>query len=140
LAGVVSGAVRPRFVLDAGAILALTHGDRTARAALKRAMRVGYVVVVPTPVVAQVHRGGRTRAATDRVLNAAEMHLPTSLDTARRAGELLGRTGLTDAIDAIVAAEALSGAPAAIVTSDPGDLTTLVEAGNGLARVAIVAI
>jgi hypothetical protein len=68
------------------------------------------------------------------------MHLPTSLETARHAGELLGRAGQSDAIDAIVAAEALSGTPAAILTSDPGDLTALVEAGGGSGTVAIVAV
>jgi hypothetical protein len=81
-----------------------------------------------------------TFRSTDRVLNAVEMHLPTSLDLARLAGDLLGRAGRSDAIDAIVAAEALSGTPAVILTSDPGDLAALVEAGGGSGRVAIVAI
>jgi predicted nucleic acid-binding protein len=132
--------VRPRLVLDAGAILALTRGDLVARAALRRATREGYLVVLPTPVVAEVHRGGRTRAATDRVLKAVEVHLPTTIGTARLAGELLGRAGLADAIDAIVAAEALSGASAAILTSDADDLTALVEAAGGTGHVAIVAV
>ena len=132
--------MRPRLVLDAGAVLALTRGDLTARAALRRATREGRLVVLPTPVVAQIHRGGRTRAATDRVLKAVEAHLPTSLGTARLAGELLGRAGLTDAVDAIVAAEALSGTPAAILTSDAGDLTALIDAGGGTGHVAIVAV
>jgi hypothetical protein len=53
---------------------------------------------------------------------------------------LLGRAGLTDAVDAIVAAEALSGTPAAILTSDAGDLTALIDAGGGTGRVAVVAV
>jgi hypothetical protein len=59
---------------------------------------------------------------------------------ARSAGELLGNAGLADTIDAIVAAEALSGTPAAILTSDPDDITNLVEAGGGQARVSVQGI
>jgi len=62
---------------------------------------------------------------------------PTTARIARDAGELLGKARLDDAIDAIVAAEALAGSPAAIVTSDPTDLTALVDAGGGLERVSV---
>ncbi len=51
----------PRVMLDAGGILALSRGDGDARAALERARAGGYVVVIPTPVLAAVHRGGRDR-------------------------------------------------------------------------------
>ena len=122
------GSTKPRLVLDAGAILALARGAPAARAKLKRAARECYVVIVPTPVVAQVHRGGRTKAAMDRALRAVDIYAPTSVETARHAGELLARAGMADAVDAIVVAEALAGSRSTILTSDPEDLSCLVEA------------
>ena len=69
----MTGRVRePLLVLDAGALLALARGDVVARATIKRGLRQGYRMVVPTPVVAQVHRAGRDRAAMDRVLQAVD--------------------------------------------------------------------
>jgi hypothetical protein len=129
-----------RLILDAGAILALARGGGDARAALERARREGYVVLIPTPVLAQVHRGGRDRAGVDRIVNAVDALLPTSAGVARRAGELLAHTGASDAIDAIVAAEALLSAPALILTSDPDDLGGLVEGQPEAAAVRVIAI
>ena len=60
------------MILDAGGILALTRGSADARATLERAVREGYVAVIPTPVLAQVHRGGRDRAHVDRVVNMVD--------------------------------------------------------------------
>jgi hypothetical protein len=88
-------------------------------------------------VLAQVHRGDRDHARSDRVLHAVDEFVPTTERVARSAGELLGRAGLADAIDAIVAAEALGGTPAAVLTSDPDDITDLVDAGGGKARVSV---
>jgi len=128
---------RDRLILDAGALIALVRGDVRARAIVTRALDEGLLVVVPTPVLAQVHRGGRDRAKTDRALLWIDQFVPTTTSIARNAGELLGRAGHSDAIDGIVAAEALNGTPAAIVTSDPVDITNLIEAGDGSRRVAI---
>jgi hypothetical protein len=131
---------RRRLILDTGAILALPAGDGDARAALDRARREGYVVVIPSPILAQVHRGGRDRAMVDRVVNKVDALLPTSPSVARRAGELMARTGSSDAVDAIVAAEALTTVPALILTSDPADLALLVEGEPEAAGVRIVGI
>jgi predicted nucleic acid-binding protein len=128
---------RDRLILDAGALIALARGDVRTRAIITRALDDGMRVEVPTPVLAQVHRGGRDRAKTDRALLWIDQFTPTTTSIARAAGELLGKVGLTDAIAAIVAAEALEGTPAAILTGDPTDLTALVEAGNGSRRVAV---
>lgn len=83
--------------------------------------------VCPPPVLAQVHRGGRDGAMVDRVVDAVDALLPTSADVTRRAGELLASSGMTDAVDAIVAAEALTSVRALILTSDPEDLARLLE-------------
>ena len=66
--------------------------------------------------------------------------MPTTERVARVAGELLGRTGRSDAIDAIVAAEALEGPPAAIVTGDTGDIVVLVESSDALAVVPVIGV
>lgn len=96
---------------------------------------------MPTPVLAQVHRGGRERATIDRVVNSVGLLLPTSAEVARRAGELLGRAGMTDAVDAIVAAEALSAAPAVILTSDPAELRRLIDtATEPASRVLVISV
>jgi predicted nucleic acid-binding protein len=115
------------MILDAGGILALTRGSADARATLERAVREGYVAVIPTPVLAQVHRGGRDRAHVDRVVNMVDALLPTSELVARRAGELQAKAGTSDAVEAIVAAEALASVPTLVLTSDPGDLKRLLE-------------
>jgi predicted nucleic acid-binding protein len=57
--------------------------------------------------------------------------LPVTAQIARRAGELLGVTGLSGhrcAIDAVVAATALElERPTILLTSDPDDMNRLVE-------------
>jgi hypothetical protein len=49
------------------------------------------------------------------------------LRLARRAGELLGVSGTSDAVDALIMAEALRGGPALILTSDPDDMYHLAD-------------
>ena len=135
----MAGPLDRRVVLDAGALIALARGDISVRAVVKRAEMQDYEVVVPTPVVAQVHRRGWDRASMDRALRAVDAFPETSLETAMRAGVLLGRTGLADAVDAIVVAEA-SGAPTIIVTSDPDDIGRLVEADEAGRDVYVEAV
>ena len=118
-------------------MIALAHGDRRARAVMEHALDERLFVQVPTPVLAQVHRGGRDHARSDRALKEVDEFVPTTEAIARDAGELLGLAGLADAVDAIVAAEALGGAPAAVLTSDPKDIADLIEAGGGRARVLV---
>ena len=129
-----------RMILDAGAILALARGDARARVAFARALHEGYVVVIPTPVLAQVHRGGRDRAQVDRVVNAVNATLPTSEQIARRAGELQAKASTSDVVDAIVVAEALASVPALILTSDPNDMSLLLEGEPEAARVGVIGL
>jgi predicted nucleic acid-binding protein len=135
-----AGQMRRMLVLDSGALIGLVRGDIRARAVLAAALARDYEVVVPTPVVAQVHRGGRDHAQTDRVLGEVDAFLPTSTQMARQAGELLARAEMSDAVDAIVAAEALVGAPSMVLTSDAHDLARLVEAGQEPDLVEVVGI
>jgi sugar/nucleoside kinase (ribokinase family) len=127
-----------RLILDSGGVLALSEGSPLARAALERARREGFVVIIPTPILTEVHRGGRHRARIDRVVNAVDALVPTTAEVARLAGELLARTETDDPVDAIVAAEALMSVPAVIVTGDGQDLRRLIADQPDGMRVAIV--
>lgn len=129
--------VPDRLILDAGALIALARGDVHARAFIERILVDEVLVEMPTPVLAQVHRGGHDRARTDRALRWIERFVPTSEHVARAAGELLARSGLSDAIDAIVAAEALAGTPAVVLTSDRKDIGRLVDADEAGRRVHV---
>jgi hypothetical protein len=75
-------------------------------------------------------RGGSRDAAVHRVLSRSTV-VPVTAQIARRAGELLGTTGLCGhrcAIDAVVAATALGlERPIVLLASDPDDLNRLVE-------------
>jgi predicted nucleic acid-binding protein len=87
-------------------------------------------VAVSAITLTEVLRGGPHDAPVHRVLSRIAVQ-PVSADVGRRAGELLGTTGLSGhrcAIDAVVAATALGVArPVVLLTSDPDDLNKLVE-------------
>ena len=85
------------------------------------------------------HTGRSDHARIDRVVNAVDMLLSTTPDTARRAGELRSRSGVTDVVDAIVVAEAVALFPALILTSDPDDIGRLLEAA-GVSNTDVVCI
>ena len=131
---------RRRLILDAGGVFAVAIGSTEARTALHRLRREGFVVVIPTPVLAQVHRAGHDRARIDRVVNAIDGLLPTSGPVARLAGELQGAASTNDAIVAIVAAEALTAVPAIILTSDAEDMARLIQGHPNAHRVLIIRV
>jgi len=129
-----------RLVLDAGGVSAIADGDDVARAALDRARREGWLVVIPAPVLTEVHTSRRDHARVDRVVNAVDMLIATTPERARQAGELRSRSGVLDVVDAIVVAEAVAAPPALVMTSDPDDIRGLIEAAGASGRVAIVAV
>ena len=111
-------------ILDAGALVALERGDRAMWRRLKAALLSGSPPMTHGGVIAQVWRGGtghQTRLS--RALQAVET-VPLDEELGRRAGVLLARSGLSDAIDAALAAMAVHGDQ--IITSDPHDLAALV--------------
>ncbi len=87
-------------------------------------------VVVSAVTLTEVIRGDSRDAAVHRVLSRITV-LPVTVEIARRAGELLGATGLTGhryALDAVVAATALQQPrPVVLLTSDLDDINRLVE-------------
>lgn len=113
------------IVLDAGALVGLERNDRARWAELRAAVIAGVDVVVPTAVVAQVWRGGSWQARLSQTLASCEI---ASFDeVAVRAGELCGRAGTADVVDASVALTAHDRNADAVLTSDPGDLSRLFE-------------
>ena len=123
------------MILDAGAFIAVERNDRMMVARLLAAHAGGDELRTHPMVVAQVWRdpGGR-QARLARLLRAVHV-LPIDEELGRRCGELLGKAGTSDPIDAGVALLATEGET--IVTSDPDDLGRLADAVEP--RVLIVA-
>jgi hypothetical protein len=116
------------LVLDAGAFVAVERGDRDVVALVKRERLAGRPPVTCGGVVAQVWRGGHGRQALVARLLAGVFVVPIDDHLGRRAGNLLARSGQTDAIAAAVVCLAADGDD--ILTSDAGDLRALAEAAD----------
>jgi predicted nucleic acid-binding protein len=118
------------LVLDSEGLSKLAAGNASARAYLDTALARRAQVVVSAITLTETLRGGSRDATVHRVLSRITV-VPVTAQIARRAGELLGTTGLSGhrcAIDAIVAATALGlEHPIVLLTSDPDDLNRLVE-------------
>jgi len=118
------------LVLDCEGLVKLAAGDQRVRAFLRSTHERGARVVVSAITLTEALRGGPRDVAIHRVLSRIIV-APVSPETGRRAGELLGATGLSGhrcAIDAVVAATALDLVrPIVVLTSDPDDMARLVE-------------
>ena len=120
----------PRLVLDAGAVIGWSRADPAVRALLVTAIELGADLRVPVAVLAEVLRGRATDAPVHRVLKAVSV-FPTEGRVGRMAGALLGRTGGTNLVDALVAAEAVV-LEADVLTGDPDDLGRLLADHPGV--------
>ena len=115
-------------ILDSGPLIALEGNDRRMWRRLKGSLQAASPPKTHGGVVAQVGRGGtRRQARLATALQAVEI-VPLDAGLGRRAGVLLARSGLSDAIDAALVALADHGDQ--IITSDPDDLAVLVAASN----------
>ena len=118
------------LVLDGEGLSKLAAGDARVRGYLDSARVRGARVAVSALTLTETLRGGPRDATVHRVLARIAV-VPVTAAIARRAGELLGTTGLSGhrcAIDAVVAATALdSERPIVLLTSDPDDMNRLVE-------------
>ncbi len=128
---------RPRIaaggtlVLDSEGLSKLAAGDDRARAYLGSARARHAKVAASAITLTETLRGGARDTAVHSVLSRITV-VPVTAQIARRAGELLGATGLFSghrcAIDAVVAATALGlERPVVLLTSDPDDMNRLVE-------------
>jgi predicted nucleic acid-binding protein len=131
------------LVLDAQGIVKLAAGDPAVRALVQTAHRRYDNVVTAASTLAEVLRGGGADARIHRILQRVTV---ASIDkeAGRKAGELLGATGLSGhrfAVDAMLAVVALAQPrPALLLTSDPDDMARLTEEPNRSKRERIAVI
>jgi predicted nucleic acid-binding protein len=136
-------AVGGTLVLDSEGLSKLAAGDARAHAYLDSARARRVRVAASAITLTEVLRGGPRDAAVHRVLSRITI-VPVTTQIARRAGELLGATGLSGhrcANDAVVAATALGlERPIVLLTSDPDDMNRLVEEPDRpkVERIAVV--
>ena len=122
-------------VYDAAVLVAADRNERRAWAEHKARLEFGIVPLVPAPVVAQVSRSPQ-RAQLRGFLNGCAV-LSLGESEAHEAGQLLGKTGTTDVVDAVVVTIARR-RKAIILTSDPDDIERLVRASGR--EIAVVAV
>jgi hypothetical protein len=117
------------IVFDTGALVALDKGDVYMRARFDEATEADLPILVPTVAIAQAWRGGPRQARLAKALRSTE---PVSFDElAKAAGELCGKAGTADVVDASVALVAARPQVRVLYTSDPDDLGALLDAHGG---------
>ena len=107
--------------------MALEHDDRRVWELLREAADTEEIVQVPAGVIAQAWRDGSRQVLLVRALAHCD-EIPLDGVDARNSGELCGRAGSTDVIDAsvVVTASRLAARDSvAVVTSDPDDIGQL---------------
>ena len=116
------------LVLDAGAFVAVDQGDRAMIARLRAAQQAGLELRSTGVVITQVWRDPAGRQANlARLLKSVDIKAVDE-PLGRDAGVLLGRAGMTDAVDASLVA--VSAAGDRVLTSDAGDIRPLVAASG----------
>jgi hypothetical protein len=124
-----------KVILDAGAFVAVERRDRRIESMLRVLHKQRVPLWTSAAVVAKVWRNGRKQALLARILLGVGVRaLAPGDDT--RIGELLAVTRTDDVIDGHVAL--LADDTDRIVTSDPDDLTRLIEARGVDAKVVTV--
>lgn len=117
-------------ILDAGALIDIENNDRVAWIRLKSQVELGLLPRTHGGVVGQVWRGRGTRQA--RLATALRLIdvLPLDRTLGQASGVLLAAAGSSDVVDAALVALAQAGDR--IVTSDPDDIASLIQArGTG---------
>jgi predicted nucleic acid-binding protein len=124
-------------LLDAEGLSAAAAGSARVRAELIVAERLGASVNISAVTLAETLRGGPRDARAHSMLKGV-VQRPVTSELGRAAGELLGRTGRPDTVDAIVAATAGGlGLRVRILTSDPRDLRALTAEMDVVTVVAV---
>ena len=114
----------PAIVYDAGALLAAERRNPDFLALHDEVTAARIRPIVPVVVLARAWRGGPQHQIS-RVLQACDIR-PDDAATGRAAGVACAASGTADVVDAIVIATAVRH-QAAVVTSDPGDLTRIAN-------------
>jgi len=123
------------FVYDAAVLVAADRNERRSWAEHKARLELGFVPLVPAPVVVQVSRSPQ-QAQLRRFLTGS-LVVPLGENEAHAAGRLLAKSRTADVVDAVVVTVALR-YKAVIVTGDPEDIRRLVRASGRKAVVVTV--
>lgn len=115
------------MLLDSGALVALARDERAMWVRLKACLATGVAPVTHAGVLAQVWRGGSRQARLSQALAGIDV-VPLDEHLGRATGELLGRTGQSDVIDAALILLAADGDD--IVTGDRHDFEILAAASG----------
>ena len=114
-----------QVVYDSGALTAI---DRRGDLSLRRHQRritEGDHIVVPAPVAAQVMRDPGRQARLMLTLQSCDI-VPFGQEDIGPVGKLLALSGTSDVVDGLVAITA-AGNGATVITSDPGDISRLLD-------------
>ncbi len=113
------------LIYDAGALVAAERSDHKVWAMHIEALEHDVRPIVPTPVLAQVWRGG-PQPNLSRLLKGCDIE-PFSEESARACGTLLAKADRSDVVDAAVVVSAATKGRS-VVTSDPSDVSALADA------------
>ena len=122
-------------VYDAAVLVAAERNDRRAWAEHKARLELGVIPLVPAPVAAQVIRSPK-QAQLRRFLTGCVV-VPLGESEAHLSGQLLGKAGTADVVDAVVVTIAIR-KQGTILTGDSDDIERLVGASGH--EVAVVAV
>jgi hypothetical protein len=123
------------YILDAGALIAHERNSLQMQAFMQRAATQQIRLKTTTGVVAQVWRDGAKQARLASLLKTVDEAQFTK-ERARKAGLLLAKSRTADVIDAGIVELSIDGDE--ILTSDLGDITTLVTAARKAVRVTLI--
>ncbi len=116
----------PGLTFDAGALLAFGTHDRKVSVLVQRAKDLGRPIAIPAGALGQAWRGGGSHQARLAILLSGKTVSVQDLTRSRAqaAGDLCGRSGTADIVDASVVVTAWTNGRV-VVTSDPGDIRRL---------------
>jgi hypothetical protein len=129
---------RVSLLYDAGALIAAELDKPHLWALHRQALEEHRRLIVPVPVLAQVWRGSARQTSLARLLRGCDI-VDMTEPIGRAAGVLCGLSRTSDVVDAAVVVMAVE-ARAAIVTSDIGDLTALIDAARPPLRPPLKAV
>jgi hypothetical protein len=113
------------FTLDAGALIGFERDDRYVAARIRAALLAGVSIAVPAGVLGQVWRDGSRQAVLAKLLKSPIVKVVVlDGEEARAAGQMCGRAGTADVIDASVVLCARKRGHT-VLTSDVDDLLRL---------------
>lgn len=121
--------MKPRVVFDTGALIALERGKAGMRRVHRLATELGFIMVAPTPVVAEWWRLGKREKERAAILRTLVVEAPDEY-VARLAGAAIGLIG-AGVVDALVMAAA-SVRGDTVYTADMEDFARLTRVFPGV--------